>query len=399
MAGPLDGIRVIDLTTVLFGPYCTQTLGDLGADVIKVEPPEGDTNRWIAPMRSPGMGAVFLNTNRNKRAVCLDLKQPAARDALLRLVDGADLFVHSIRPQAIARLGLDADTLRRGRERLIYAQLTGFASDGPNAGRPAYDDIIQAASGLADAEARSRGGQPAMVPSAVADKVGGLTALYGILAALFQRERTGKGQFIEVPMLGAMASFLMVEHLSGETFRPAEGPAGYPRVLAAHRKPHRTKDGRIAVLPYTTAHWQRFFRLAGLPQMVEDERVTDPVKRSHHVGELYALKGAVLAERTTGDWMTVLTEAEIPATPVQTLDGIVSDPETRAIGLFQEADHPSEGAIRVMGSPLRAEDMPAPLRVPARRLGEDTRDVLSQVGMDDASIQALFESGAALEPE
>ena len=286
--GPLAGIRVVDLTSVVLGPLATQILGDMGADVIKVEPPEGDLTRHIAPFRHPGMGAVFLNVNRNKRSVVLDLKDAAARATMRRLVGTADVFIHSIRPQAAARLGLGPDELTAGNPRLVYCGAYGFAEGGPYSGKPAFDDIIQAACGLAAVQADETGA-PRYVRSIVADKVTGLTAAWAIAMALFERERSGRGQAIEVPMFETMVSFILAEHLDGRTFDPPLGPARYARMMAEHRRPQPTRDGYIALLPYTTAQWQRFFRLAGRDEMAEDRRVLDPTERSRRIGELYEI--------------------------------------------------------------------------------------------------------------
>lgn len=398
--GPLAGIRVIDLTSVVLGPYATQILGDMGADVIKVEGPEGDVLRGIEPARSPGMGAVFLNTNRNKRSVVLDLKKEPARAALLKLVAGADVFVHSLRPRAIAKLGLTYRDLQPVNPRLVYCSAWGFGSGGPYAQRPAYDDIIQAMSGIADlASRRGDGAAPAYAPTILADKTAGLTVTYAIGMALFHRERTGQGQEVEVPMFETLASFALLEHLAGAVFEPPRGRMGYDRVLAPHRRPYATADGHITVMPYTTRQWRNFFRVAGRPEMVEDPRVNDPAARSRAIADLYGMIAEVMPQRPTAEWLRLLDEADIPAMPVNTLEDLLTDPHLTATGFFVESDHPSEGRIRTTAPPVRFATSPASLRRPAPRLGEHTREVLMEAGLNADEIAALVDSGACVQAQ
>jgi crotonobetainyl-CoA:carnitine CoA-transferase CaiB-like acyl-CoA transferase len=290
-AGPLAGIRIVDLTSVIFGPYATQNLGDMGADVIKVEAPEGDIARWLVPMRAPGMAGIFMNTNRNKRSLVLDLKQPAAREALLKVVGEADVFVHNLRPQAIRKLKLGYGELKAVNPKLLYCNAWGFGTRGPYAERPAYDDVIQAMSGLADLTRRQTGGPPALAPTIMADKTSGLMLTIAILLGIVHRQRTGEGQEVEVPMFESMVSFVMAEHLAGEVFDPPvqtnSGTMGYDRVLAKHRKPSKTADGYMTVLPYTDRHWVSFFAAAGKPDLAKDERFSSVGARSRNVGDLY----------------------------------------------------------------------------------------------------------------
>jgi crotonobetainyl-CoA:carnitine CoA-transferase CaiB-like acyl-CoA transferase len=396
MAPPLlAGIRVIDATAVVLGPYASQILADMGADVIKVEPPAGDMARHIPPMRSPAMGATFLTTNRNKRSLALDLKAPGAHAALLRLVARADVFLHNMRAAAIEQLGLTYARLRQANERLIYCAAWGFGHDGPYAGQPAYDDIIQALSGAADLETRLHGA-PGYMPSLIADKVTGITAAYAIAMALFARERTGRGTELEVPMLETMAGFFMTEHLAAATYADSDGKAGYRRQLIA-RGPYRTADGHIAALPYSRKNWTRFFEAVGRPDLAADPRVTDDARRSHALSELYAILADILPTRSSAEWLALFRRLDIPAARMNTLDGVIDDPHLAAVGFFQHMTHPSEGTIRMPGIPVRVDGEQGQVRRPAPRLGEHTREVLTEAGLSSAEIDALCRSGAALD--
>ena len=289
MAGPLAGVRVIDMTTVAMGPYATQILGDMGAAVTKVESPEGDVFRNAAPARHPGMGAAFLNLNRNKRSVVLNLKKDADKAALLDLLKDADVFASNTRPQALRKLGLSYDVLEKHNPRLIFCGMYGFSERGPYSGRPAFDDVIQAMSGLAALQGHNSSEGPEYVNTIMADKCAGLTAAYAISMALYEREKSGRGQAIEVPMFETMVSFNLLEHMAGQTFRPKMSNMGYERILSPHRRPYRTRDGFIGLLPYTTAQWKRFFEIAGTPEHAADPRFNDPVKRSENINTLYGI--------------------------------------------------------------------------------------------------------------
>jgi len=393
--GPLAGIRVVDVTAVILGPYCTQILGDMGAEVIKVEPPEGDIMRHTAPNRSPGMGAAFLNLNRNKRSLALDLKQAPARAALQRLVAEADVYVHSMRPQAAERLGMGSAALRAANKRLIYCAAYGFRAGGLYSGLPAFDDTIQAACGLAALQ--GQGGAPDYVRTVIADKTTGLMLAGAIAMALYARERTGEGQSLEVPMFETMVSFVMAEHLAGRSFEPPLGGAGYPRVLAQDRRPFRTKDGFIGILPYTTEQWRRFLDLAGRPELKDDARFADPAARSRHPGFLYETVAEILTARTTADWLDALTRADIPAMPVNTPDALLDDPHLAAEDFFPRIEHPSEGVLRMVDIPVRFDGTPGAIRRHAPRLGEHSRAILGELGYGAADIDALVASGATKE--
>ena len=396
MAPPLlAGIRVIDATAVVLGPYASQILADMGADVIKVEPPDGDMLRHVHPMRSPAMGATFLTANRNKRSLALNLKAPGAHAALLRLVVGADVFLHNMRLAAVEQLGLTYAQLRQANERLVYCAAWGFGQDGPYAGQPAYDDVIQALSGAADLETRMHG-EPGYMPSLIADKVTGLTAAYAVAMALFARERSGRGCAIEVPMLETMTSFFLTEHLAGATYTEDGGRPGYRRQLVP-RGPYRTADGYIAALPYSRQNWASFFEAIGRPELAADPRVTDDQRRSHAVAELYAILAEILPTRPSEEWLALFRRLDIPAARMNTLETVFDDPHLAAVGFFQHMRHPSEGAIRMPGIPVRVDGEQGQVRRPAPRLGQHTREVLREAGLASAEIDALCRSGAALD--
>jgi crotonobetainyl-CoA:carnitine CoA-transferase CaiB-like acyl-CoA transferase len=401
VAGPLAGVRIIDLTTVVLGPYATQMLGDLGADVIKVEAPDGDSTRHTGPACNPHMASLFLGTNRNKRSIVLDIKVPAARDVLLRLIDSVDVFVHNIRPHKLAKLGLGPDALLARRPALIYAAIHGWREDGPYGGRPAYDDIIQGYAGVAGLM-ETLTGEPRYMPTILADKTCGLMATQAILAALFHRQNTGRGQLVEIPMFETMVSYLMVEHLYGATFVPPKGEPnrgmGYARVLAPWRRPYRTTDGRICMLAYTDQQWRRFWQAAGRPEMMDDPRFVDLAARTRHIDDVYRLAGEALAARTSQDWLALFDKLEIPAGPVNALADLPDDPHLAAIGFFRHFRHPSEGEIVMTDVPLRFSDSPAEINRLPPRLGEHGRDILREIGVLAEEIDALAASGALVVP-
>lgn len=395
--GPFAGIRIIDLTSVVFGPYATQMLGDMGATVLKIEPPEGDIMRAASANRSPGMGAVYLTVNRNKRSAVLDLKQAGARAALLRLCETADVFVHSLRPQAIRKLGLSYDDVSAVNNRIVYCSAWGFRSDGPYAERPAYDDVIQGMSGVADLNMRRGGQSPEFAPMVMADKVSGLHAVAAITSALFHRERTGEGQAVEVPMFESVVSFNLTEHMAGAVFDPPLDHMGYSRVLVQDRKPHRTKDGFMVVLPYNNRQWQAFFKAADRPEMVDDPRCHDAKLRAGQNAEMYALIAEIMLEKTTAEWETLLAEADVPSERVNRLEDLEGDMHLAATDFFLSYDHPTEGWLKTPSAPLRFSKSPAQtLREFPPRLGEHTREILQEAGLSDGEISALLESRAAV---
>jgi len=391
--GPLAGIRVIDLTAVLLGPYATQTLGDLGAEVIKVEAPGGDITRHLGPVRHPGMGGIFLGTNRNKRSIVLDLKRASAQAVLRRLAEGADVLVHSIRPASAARLGIGHAALAAVNPRLVYCVACGFGEGGAYAGRPAYDDMIQGGSGVAALQGMALG-EPRYAPTLIADKTVGLMVVNAILAALFARERTGRGQAVEVPMFETMVSYLLVEHLYASQFEPPLGPPGYTRILAPDRRPYPTRDGHICVLPYTDKNWADMFRLAGRADLAADPRFAKVANRSRHIAELYAVLATLFRERTSAEWLAALEAADIPCMPVMGPAELLADRHLAAVGMFETREHPSEGTIRNVRSPMRFSATPASTRRLAPNLGEHGREILAEIGYGAGEIAALEAEGA-----
>lgn len=394
MAGPLAGVRVLDLTTVILGPFATQLLAGLGAEVIKVEAPEGDDMRHVVPMRNPAMGAIFLHLNRGKKSLVLDLKQPQGREALLRLARTAEVFISNIRPQALARLGLAYESLAAVQPRLIYVNCCGYSQTGPSAGRPAYDDLIQGASGMAWLMQQYTGGEPGYVPIPLADRVAGLHAVYAVCAALFARERTGRGQRVDVPMFEAMAQFVLGEHMGGLTFDPPAGGPGYARLLTPHRRPYRTKDGYICVLIYNDKQWRSFFAAIGDPDgMMRDPRFSTHTDRAAAIDEVYAWVAEKMLTRTTAEWSAVLEEADIPYGPMNSPADLLSDPELAATGLVGVEEHPTEGRVRVLGVPtVWSATPPGPL-TPAPRLGEHSGAVLAEAGYTAEEIRELAARG------
>jgi crotonobetainyl-CoA:carnitine CoA-transferase CaiB-like acyl-CoA transferase len=393
VSGPLSGVRVVDCTTVVLGPWAAQQLGDLGADVIKVEPPEGDTTRQLGPMKNPGMGSFYLAVNRNKRSIVLDLKQPAARDVLLRLARDANVLLHNYRPQAARRLGMSYETFRAVNPGIVYVGTYGFRAAGPYGDKPAYDDIIQAASGIASLQA-SIVGEPRYVPTIVADKSSSMTVLAAVLAALYHQARTGLGQEVEVPMFESMAAWVMVEHLYGETFTPALDTIGYKRILNPNRRPFKTKDGYLAILPYTDQNWRDFFTLTGRQDLLDDPRFKTLGTRLRHIEILYGEVGAVAVTRTNAEWLADLDRLNIPAMSVNSLESLLHDPHLEAVGFWQTVDHPTEGRMRLPGLPATYGKTPGAIRRLPPRLGEHSAEVLREIGLGEDEVAALLASGA-----
>jgi crotonobetainyl-CoA:carnitine CoA-transferase CaiB-like acyl-CoA transferase len=390
--GPLAGIRVIDLTSVVLGPLATQILGDYGAEVIKIEAPEGDLIRSNGVSLHRGMGSIFLALNRDKRSVALDLKRPEGAEVLRRLIATADALVHNMRPVAMERLGFGYAAAAAINPRLVYCAASGYGQDGPHRDRPAFDDVIQAGCGLVALISAGRD-RPDYVPSLVADKTTGMAVVNAVLAALLHRERTGRGQHVEVPMLEVMTAFVLAEHMGGLTFESRPAPAGYQRVTAGGRRPMPTADGFIALLPYTGEHWRTFFRAVGREDVAERLGVADRHTRNANIQEIYRELAAITATRTSAEWLVLCEELDIPATAITALDDLPEHPHLKAVGLFQERLHPTEGRIRELRPPVKFSDSPASLRRPAPLLGEHSAEVLREVGYAEAEIAALVASG------
>jgi crotonobetainyl-CoA:carnitine CoA-transferase CaiB-like acyl-CoA transferase len=389
--GPLAGVRVIDLTQVVLGPMGTQILGDAGADVVKVEPPAGDMTRFIGPRRSEGMAAYFANLNRNKRSVVLDLKRPAAHAALMRLVEGADVFVHNMRLSAAARLGLDYESLAKVNPRIIHACATGFRPGSSREEDPAYDDIIQGMGGLAHLNGRgAQADGPRYVPSVLADKLTGHVLASSIAMALFARERTGHGQAVHVPMMDTLVSFLLPEHMWGHSIGQPELGIGYPRMLTPDRRPFATKDGFMCVMVATHAQWARLFALFGQAALMQDPRFATGSARSDNIEAAYAIVTEGMKQRTNAEWLVLLREADLPHGPANSLEDLLADDYLNEIGFFPRMAHPTEGEMTLVGIPVSYHGTPASIRRLAPHLGEHTREVLEQAGLAAAEIEAAM---------
>lgn len=393
----LSGIRVLDMTSLGMGPLAAQILGDHGADVIKVEAPVGDIFRHVLPQRSSGMSHAFIQFNRNKRSIALDLKKPEGLAAMTRLVAGADVLLSNLRPAAMARLGLTPAQLTQIKPDLIYCACYGYSERGPYAGRPAADDTIQAMSGLAGLHQMATG-TPQFVPSVVADKAVGQAVANAVLAAIVHRLRTGEGQAIEVPMFETMVAFVMPEHVAGRTFEPPLGGAGYARIMNPQRKPYRTKDGYLCVMPYTTPQWLRFLQLVGRTDLAADPGIADAAERSRRFEELYGVIAGVMPQRTTEEWVAVLVEHDILFGMVNTPGDLLQDPHLAAMDMFPRVEHPTEGEIRLIGFPVSYSRTPNTLRHLPPNIGEQTDEILAEAGYSPSDIEALKACGAAASP-
>lgn len=393
-SGPLVGVRVLDLSATLMGPYCTQILADLGADVIKVESGKGDTTRYLPPAAQDDRGAIFLNLNRGKRGIVIDLKQPAGRDVLLRMCRDADVLVHSMRLPAMARLGLTYADVAAAKPSIVYVNLYGFGRNGPYADYPAYDDIIQAASGIAMLQARTDpDGRPGYVATVVADKVAGLTGCYSILAALFHRERTGEGQEVDIPMFETLTSFVMQEHLSGALYEPPISGTGYARVLSPDRRPYKTKDGFVAAMVYNDDQWRRFAAALGDPDWAKDARFASMRSRAENIDFVLAALAQVLESRTTDECLQLLRRAECPAMPLLSPDELLHDEHLESVGFWQSMDT-KEGRLRFPAIPTVFSKTPGAITEAGPALGQHTVSLLRDHGYADAEIESLLSSKA-----
>ena len=386
--GPLSGIRVIDVTTVVLGPFASQTLGDMGADVIKVETIEGDSTRLIGPSRTPGMGSYFANLNRNKRSIALDLKKPVAKAALLKLVETADVFVHNMRLGAASRLGLDYGALSAGNPKLIYAAASGFRKGSSMQEFPAYDDLIQGVSGTAALNA-GPDGAPRYFPSVVVDKLTGAYLASMIGMALFHRERTGQGQEIHLPMMETILSFMLVEHLWHGTLGEPEKGLGYPRMLTPHRRPYKTKDGYISVIAHSDAQWNKLFDAMGMSHFRNDPRFNSVPARTANIDAVYATLTEGMQQRTTEEWLAELRPADIPCGKANSLDDLFSDPYLAETKFFEPHEHPIDGNVVIPAIPGKFSKTPPNVHRPWPTLGQHTTEVLSEAGFTQAEIEAI----------
>ena len=392
--GPLAGIRVVDLTSVVFGPYATQIMADMGADVIKIEPPAGDNTRYITTGPAPAMGGIYVNCNRGKRSVVLDLRSADGKHALRELIRTADVFIHSMRGSAIAKLGFSYPDVRALNPTIIYTNCYGFSRRGPYGDKPAYDDTIQAECGLTHVQALLNG-EPGFVATIMADKVAGLTALYATMMALFHRERTGgresgEGQEVEVTMFEAMASFMLVEHANGAMFTPPLTPAHYHRVVARNRRPYKTRDGYVAALIYNDKHWKAFTDCVK-PEWNRPE-FDSLANRASQIDHVYGLLAQTFLTRTTRDWLDLLEELQIPAAPLRTTDELFENEHLEAIGFFEEIDTP-QGPTKFPGVPTWFSATPGKVRGPAPTLGENTAEVLGALGLPIPAVVAAAGGG------
>ncbi len=378
--GPLRGVRVLDLTTVVMGPSATQGLGDLGADVLKIETAAGDSMRWVGPWRTPGMGPLFLWANRNKRSLVLDLKSTEGKAAAVKLAREADVLVSNVRPQGLARLGLDYENIKAENPRIIYCAAVGYGSGGPDAGKAVYDDLMQAASGIAGLFG-AVDGTPRYAPINICDRIVGLYVVSAVTAALYHRAMTGEGQEIEVPMFETMTQFVLSDHIGGNAFVPSEGAMGYKRLLSRTRGPYPTKDGYLALVVYTNKHWEAFSALIGQPDLLKtDPRFKDQESRTQYAQEMGHFLSEQLPARTNAEWLEVLHKIDIPACPVNGIEDLLTDPHLMAVGFFEEQEHPTEGTLNVARYPVRFGKSPADVRRLAPNLGEHNTQFLKPMG-------------------
>jgi len=390
MVGTLEGIRVVDLTTVIMGPWAAQMMGDMGADVIKVETRGGDISRGMGPGRNKGMAACYLTSNRNKRSVVLDLTQDEGLSALRRLIDTADVFMHNFRPKVINKFNLGYETFKDANPELVYCGAYGFRADGPWANKPAYDDIIQTAAGYCDMQ-ELISDQPRYVPSLIADKTSSYAVFSAVLAALVCRERGGGGQAVEVPMFETMVDYAMIEHLYGATFDPPIGQMGYERIMNIERRPYQTSDGGyLTVLPYTDKNWIDFFKLAGREEFLDDPDFQTYSNRLNNSKKVYATLNEIVSTRTLNDWVAQLDAANIPAMMVKTKEDLLDDEQLNATGFWHSVDHPTEGKLRFTDPPFRYSKTPSTIRDMPPLLGEQSREILAEAGYSADEIDDLI---------
>jgi crotonobetainyl-CoA:carnitine CoA-transferase CaiB-like acyl-CoA transferase len=389
--GALSGIKVVDLSTVVFGPYGSQILGDLGADVIKVESGHGDNMRL--PGNSPvrGMGPLYLALNRNKKSVTLELKKPCALAAMKKLIAGADVFYTNVRTAGLERLGLGYEQIKEINPSIIYVHCTGFDNDGRHGGKLAYDDVIQAASGFSDLLPRVDGNPaPRYVPSLIADKTAGLHAAYATMAGLFHKQRSGEGQFIEVPMFETFTSFHMIENLYDYSFVPPRGKIAYDRSIDPNRRPFKTLDGYISIVPYAPEHWQIIMDFGGIDNILGDDRFNTFEKRTKNTGILYGMVEDITKTKTTDEWVALMEEAGLPCMRVNRMEEVLGDKHLQDISFFQKRNHPDVGEYLNIKHPVKFSVTPATTRNDAPRLGEHNSEVLANLGYSKEEIAEIL---------
>lgn len=396
MSGPLSGVRILDLTTVVMGPFATQILAELGADVVKIETREGDNMRHVGPMKSPGMGHLYLHLNRGKRDLVLDLKQPEGREALLRLAARADVLIYNVRPAAMARLGLSYEDLKAANPGIVYVGAYGYSQRGPYAPKAAYDDLIQGATGLPWLASRNGSTRPQYAPVNVADRITGLHVVYAVSAALFHRERTGEGQSVEVPMFESVAQFVLGDHLAGMSYRPPIGGTGYARLQ--ERRVYQTQDGWLCVLVYNDKQWRSFLTAVGREDLLADERFATHGMRARHIGEIYGFLEDLIRTRPTAQWVALLEANDIPVAPMHTVADMLDDPHLQQSGFFETERHPTEGDVIAPRTPTSWSASPPGPRRPTPVLGEHSAEVLREAGYSDAEIAELARKGVTALP-
>jgi crotonobetainyl-CoA:carnitine CoA-transferase CaiB-like acyl-CoA transferase len=393
---PLQGIRILDLTSVVVGPVCTWRLGQYGAEIIKVENPEGDLMRGLGGQSPTGQhSGAYLHLNRGKRNVCLDLKKPGARDVMDRLIESVDVIVANMRPQALQKLGIDAETIRARFPEKIYCLITGYGTDGPYAGLPTYDSVVQGVTGMAGLFLE-RDGAPNYVPMLICDHVAGEIAAGSILAAIVEYQSTGKGCTLEVPMFETMAAFVLQEHLAQQSFDPPVGPVGDRRLLSPHNKPVQTANGWISFTVNTDSQVRAFLQVTGRNNLLDDARFNSVSARAKYVKEWFEVRGTPLTDKSTDEWLELLQKADIAAQPCHTLETLQHDKHLKAVGLIKHEDHPTEGKTAAIRASIKVNDNFLDLRTPSQPKGWESIKILSEMGLSPSQIDELVSSGAVI---